>query len=360
MKLFHHIFVLLACSACFFGCDRTDVVGSAYNTDVDCSIGITNRYENLSDDAVLLACDGARLLKRDFEAQVRARLEVFKKLKPSLAKMDENVLVSKLRPRMFAQSIPKMLYLVDAKSNSISATDADFKEVYSRYGRSHGFRSFWAVSNKLSRVELKIVTQEITDEALILAYFRFRAPNAFIVTEKEVTNLRQHVDDLNKKSATIAQQQRDKAWMIFRKLKEGQDFNALAKEYSSTIEDDAHTGEWGVFELSEIPYPEVREVVARLNVHEYSTPLELDDGIHIVRLDEKIGEGAPSVFNEDGERFKLSRIVVNLPMEYEVGTQDEIQIGLRNERLARLQTKWLRDLQLKYKKRFPSGVIQWK
>ena len=102
-------------------------------------------------------------------------------------------------------------------------------------------------------------------------------------------------------------------------------------------------GAWGEFTPAALDriYPDLSKQVGELGVGEYTEPLELEDAIHIIRLEARSGAGAESAVTVDPLRWKLQRIVLKLPILYEVGTREQIRAAALKEGRQKFQTETL-------------------
>ena len=87
-------------------------------------------------------------------------------------------------------------------------------------------------------------------------------------------------------SAQAMQEARERIVEIFKKLEDGEDFNALAETYSDDIETRENGGDLGVRSLRELN-PATRKIIEALELDTYSQPHETESGLHIFKVDER-------------------------------------------------------------------------
>lgn len=87
-------------------------------------------------------------------------------------------------------------------------------------------------------------------------------------------------------SAQAMQEARERIVEVFKKLENGEDFNALAESYSDDTETRENGGDLGVRSLTELN-PNTRKIIEALEPDTYSQPHETESGLHIFKVDER-------------------------------------------------------------------------
>ena len=87
-------------------------------------------------------------------------------------------------------------------------------------------------------------------------------------------------------SAQALQEARERIVEVFKKLENGEDFNALAESYSDDTETRENGGDLGVRSLTELN-PTTRKIIEALEPDTYSQPHETESGLHIFKVDER-------------------------------------------------------------------------
>ena len=87
-------------------------------------------------------------------------------------------------------------------------------------------------------------------------------------------------------SAQAMQEARERIVEVFKKLENGEDFNALAGTYSDDTETRENGGDLGVRSLTELN-PTTRKIIEALEPDTYSQPHETESGLHIFKVDER-------------------------------------------------------------------------
>ena len=337
------------------------LVGLGGCSDHNGPAGQSKSYLELSDSSVLMKVGGKELRKIDLETWVKCRIAIAKSVQKELKNISNDTLAARMYVPTFRQFSSKALYLAAAEKAGIKPSEDDMAAVWSDVILSYGngiVKSKDGFRKRLSPEQFAVLERKVADDALIFAYWKSLAPDAFVVTDEEFAAIRKRADDLNARAEKTLKEQQAKAKDICAKLRAGEDFTKLAEAESATANEDSG-GFWGEFAPNEIPYPEVAEKVSTMKAGEISDPIELDDGIHIVKVVERKGSKNVSVFNPEEESVSLSRIVVRLPMMYAVGSTNEIRRDMRNQKLEPLQKDWLGKLRAETKVEYPSGTNLW-
>lgn len=87
-------------------------------------------------------------------------------------------------------------------------------------------------------------------------------------------------------SPEAMQDARERIVEVFKKLENGEDFDALAATYSDDTETREKGGDLGVRSLTELN-PKTRAIIEALEAEAYSQPHETESGLHIFRVDER-------------------------------------------------------------------------
>jgi peptidyl-prolyl cis-trans isomerase SurA len=89
--------------------------------------------------------------------------------------------------------------------------------------------------------------------------------------------------------------------VIRQKLEQGEDFETLVGQYSDDLQTKANGGDLGVRSLSELS-SETQQVIEKLAVGEYSTPVKMAYGVHIFRVDSRT---APELTEVEKDQIRI-------------------------------------------------------
>ena len=322
------------------------------------------QYEALSANDVIVTVDGSALTKSNVEERVNLTIALARISGRYPGDLNKPIVRNRLVKNEISRFIVGRILLNAARAEKISEL-ADARELASRqvvgsYGEEG--ESYEAFVKRLN-VKYRAALQEKVDEAaMIFSFIHVSAGDSAKVTEAEIDEIVAHGRKLESESKRLLAEQRQKAVSIHERLVAGESFEQLAAD-SFTAGEDGGNGEWGSYTKTalEFHYPEVAKAVASLQKGEFTQPLELDDGIYIVKLYEREGAGAESAVTLNPEMLTLGRIVLPLPMMYEESDRDSIKYDLLNRKLTRFQSdKLLPELRSKAKISYPHGQIVYK
>lgn len=190
------------------------------------------------------------------------------------------------------QLINQELLLQEANNRKIKPSKADinaeFNSIKASFPDEKSFREALALSN-LNESQFK----RLLGDSLKLEELKNQVTSHVTVTIDEVKKAYEEVsashilispaDDTEEAKAAA----KAKAEEILSRLKAGEDFAALAKEYSDDPGSAEDGGSLGFFKRGEM-VPEFEEAAFSLNVGEISDIVETRYGYHIIKVDDKI------------------------------------------------------------------------
>lgn len=153
--------------------------------------------------------------------------------------------------------------------------------------------------------EIESQTEQEKEKLLLNELFSREVLSKARVTDKDVKDFYKKLGE-RIKVRHILVKTRKEADQIYRALKEGADFDSLAKEKSIDLRTKDKGGDLGyitwIAMLGAAPF---KEVAFKLNPQEISRPVKTLSGWHIIRLDEKRKETQKS-FEEEKDRLKMN------------------------------------------------------
>ena len=93
----------------------------------------------------------------------------------------------------------------------------------------------------------------------------------------------------------------ERADSLLQRLNQGEDFDALAQQYSDDSQTKANSGDLGIRSLSELN-PETRQIIEGLPVGAHSTPLKTTYGVHIFKIDSRT---APELSDVEKNQIRM-------------------------------------------------------
>lgn len=356
MKANRLVYLVLPLALLVGGCGRDTSVAAKT------VIGGKNlSYGELADSDVVVKVGDRALTKRALEDEVElfCSLRALGGWKQNETEAMKRRSRDRERKRIFRGFPTKVLLLGAAKDMGLQASReaiSNSQAIVSRPFVRKAYPHYAELKSAVSVEQGKMLDKIVLQDALIRTALALHAEGRIEVSEAEIDEVIDQVAELNKLAESAQAKSRAKAADIKKRLLAKENFSRLADQFSATIKDDGAAGVWGDFIVKEIPYPEISKAVADKNQWEWVGPLELDDGIHFVRVLSRIRRGKA---NGPEDEVKLARIVVALPMFYKAGTRDEIRRDTRKQKFNDLQAKWLKELREKTVVAYPSGTNLW-
>ena len=337
-----HLSVILAGLACMLivGCsDSAQNSSAAKGTN-------TVSYAAMATNDVLVAVNGTALTKGEVEELVRLDAALLYLKGAIHSPKPDPRLKLRLAKRRQGQFISKVLLLQAAGEAGVVATSNDLEQAWNEiatgYGAPGDANPRATIQSQLRGKLRALLDREVESAALIGAFIAKSAAGKVSVDEAQVEKIIKRGGELKARSRRLLEEQREKARKLHARLEKGEDFMEVAAASDTAVEDES-VGAWGEFTPAALDriYPDLSKQVGELGVGEYTEPLELEDAIHIIRLEARSGAGAESAVTVDPLRWKLQRIVLKLPILYEVGTREQIRAAALKEGRQKFQTETL-------------------
>ena len=334
-------FALLVLAA-LCGCQDSSSDSSTSKEPIDGSkAAVTTAYSSLATNAVVVVVNGRALTKAELEARVSLTIAMAKSNGRAPGDLNappvKNRLLRKEASRFVAEAL-----LIDAASKAGTAINTNSyalaqRQIVAAFAANTGtFENFRSHLSTKCKAQLDA---RLNDSALIYSYIVNEVGEDAEVTEADIKDVVDFAEKAKSDAEKALAEQRQKADQLYNRLVAGEEFEQVACE-SFTAEDDSETGEWGDFSYSSLKmlYPDIAKAVDTMNVGEFTKPLELDDAIYLIKLDgiKPSGDGS-----RDSEVMSLKRIVIALPVLYEVGTKEAIRCDLTLERINKFQAETL-------------------
>lgn len=238
-----------------------------------------------------------------------------------------------------------------AEENGIAATDGDVETMRKNamQGAGQDFISWGAFERKLSAEERKTLDDRVKIEALTEAVRRWHAANnPAQVTDEELAEFRRRQKEYNAMAAATNDLTFAQATNVWNEIMGGLAFEDAANKYS-TDENETEDGEWGDFRLDFFnDEPELKALVATLRPGDITPPVEGDNGLMILRLDDKREEGGQA-------QYSLSRVFFHLPEFYPELDDETFAKEIRAARQNRVFEEFIGELTKKLPVTYPAG-----
>lgn len=296
-----------------------------------------SRYETLKDGDVILRYKGNALTKGEVEKDVACQVAKFRYVKPkakesSLQKYGQHVREESFKTHLLRWELNECI----AKSGTRVGDDLR-KEFEGRFVASCGKRGvpFEAQVDAVYGAELKPhFLKGFEQELQLESYFRNASSisNEVYVSEAEA---RKKLDDILRYNAKADATNRliaATASMVVRRIKAGDDFLALAKQFNQ--DDEPVVGQYVEAEFSDEPV--IWQTASQMKPGQVSELLRLKEGSVIIKLLEVV----PPETSESGEReLKLARIFFNRAMLFDVPRLEDMPAQMEPEKRIRFMKK---------------------
>jgi len=259
--------------------------------------------------APVVSVDGTVLTRGQLDARVEFMLKLARRADPQMKSSNYQSLSNRLAttyPQVFVSRTLVRHYADKEKIAIPDETMKRFRKLALRHVRHLRAKDYDALLSKLG-ADAEIFDGQVRDEALTDAVkAHVIAANPTNLPADYAARRLEEIKAYNKRMDATNAVIHARANEVWRKLKAGEPFKEVAKAYTEIEEERAEGGDWGLLDDKILEdFPALLRAVKNLKVGEFSAPVEGDNGLMIVRLDEK---------GEDKDEYSLSRIYFCLPM----------------------------------------------
>ena len=324
------------------GCqDRSADSSTTQEKPREAKADVATAYSTPATNDVIVTVNGRSLTKAELEDRVGLTIALAKSNGRAPGDLNASPIKSRLLRNEAGRFVAEAI-LADAAEKAGTEIDTNTYALAQRQvvkSFAVDSDSFEAFQSHLSAKSMAKLGQRIKKSALIYSYILNEAGEPAKVTEADIKDVQKFAAKAKEDADKVLVEQRQKADQIYNRLVAGEEFDRVACE-SFTAEDDNGAGDWGDFSYSSLKmlYPDIAKAVEMMEAGDLSKPLELDDAIYIIKVVERKPAGNGS---RDAEMFTLKRIVIPLPVLYEVGTEEAIRCDLALERMNKFQTETL-------------------
>ncbi|TYP59949.1 peptidylprolyl isomerase [Thermosediminibacter litoriperuensis] len=238
-----------------------------------------------------------------------------------------DVMVKLIGEKALDYLISQKIIELEAKKQNIDVSDEDIqkelKKVYEYYGGEEAFTQSLQM-NGYSLGEYK------KDLAVEIKIKKLLEPKISITEEEIKSYFEENKEDFAQgkqvRARHILVEDEEKANEIIAKLKSGEDFAELAKQYSTDTATKEKGGDLGFFGSGDM-VKEFEEAAFSLKVGEISSPVKTQYGYHIIKVEE-IKEAQEANYEE---------------------SKDEIKDILFNQKVQQQYSTWIQELYKQYK-----------
>lgn len=357
---FRHTLILVFVSALTFcGCDnRTDTSPEAPGVYIaPKSISI---YDLRPSD-VIIKVNGIEITRRDFDA-MQAMYDAVVRMKWNLPLSGQNEraarFVKNREQKTPEELFRRELFRQEAERLGLAADECARSNAFARVKnnlRRPKAESVESLANEIGgdagKMFLRCFESDLRDESLR----RFSATNwAYAVSDADIAQRMNDVEAFNARAVASNDLQRAKALKIREKALAGEDFAELARQYAQV--DPSSGTEWQSVDINEIaPEEELRQWLdTQPSEGDISGPINLDDGLAIIKVVERNKINADDYFDETTE-FRLVRITLFAYEFFQEEDEDQTRQTLEKEHREKAQKELFNRLYNAAVVEFPNG-----
>lgn len=246
---------------------------------------------------------------------------------------------------IIAEMIQRKLVAKGLEAKEVKVTDEAKKTILGYYNRRFKLcaENIEEIAEKMGEYKEEFLTLVAIDER-IEAFNRAVTENA-ITPEKieRVKKMRKFQCDW---AAKMNAEAKEKAENAYARLKAGEDWLKVAEEMAEDETIDEESGKeyaknWGEYRLTDLP-EEIAGEISGLKVGEFSSPVEAEDGIVILKVVEK-----------DGLLYKLARIGFCITIEPPEESDGQIKRRLEFELIRKHQSELIKPFEKEVE--YPQG-----
>lgn len=203
---------------------------------------------------------------------------------------------------------------LEAKKQKITISDAEIEEALEEYYDHYGGEETFTQIIEMSGTSLAEVKKNLVSTMKIKKLLEPRIK----VTEEEMKaffeeNKEDFAQEEQVKARHILVATEKEAQEIKDKLAKGEDFAALAKEYSTDDSTKNNGGQLGFFNRGDM-VPEFEKAAFALAVGEISAPVKTEYGYHLIKVEEKKEAAAP---NYEKSKADIKEYLFNQKLQQE-------------------------------------------
>lgn len=308
----------------FSGCAKEKREPGVYIGDVNKTMA------ELSPRDVIISVNGDPLTRHEFEVNGKLYGKIWRILNPNDSEPVEHAV--RRREQQFIPSfILQTMVKQEAKRRGITADPCDLAQVSTNFLKSirRKGKTLQQVADEFSGEPGQKMIDMVNADALMQTLLKNLAPRRFSITEADIDAAEKRIAEFDKNTAASNAVNLALAKRVAAEVRAGGDIAALAKRYSQINPDDGTL--WGPLDKEQLKYksPAVLAWAEKAKVGDVSDPLDVDDGLSVVKLLGRTVDGDPA--DPRATEYRFARVTLYVFEYHAKMTRDEIRNQLHKE-----------------------------
>lgn len=325
MGIRHIVFLVLAAGV--LGCGEDMSVKSRWQ-ELKPGVYVSEKsvaIRDMAPDDVLYFVNGEKITKADYtaESKVLEGLYSLHRGRDAAASKSGRKFLAASRKNIPSQLVQRMLYLQAAKESGVQpavGAEASFREKFIKTlpRRPKGKE----LEKAMGPVAYARLERKLAEDALIDAYRAHYWTNSYLtVSEEAISNKWEEVLRVNEKADKMNAKMRAKALEFRQKVLDGADFGELTLKYAKVHPE--YGTNWTSAVLAEFtPEEDIYKWLINAKDGDVSEPLEMDDGLAVVKVVSRHPADLPDGFKPEDE-YTMVRCTFYIFNKYVEGTSPE-------------------------------------
>jgi len=212
---------------------------------------------------------------------------------------------------------------LEAKKQNIKVTDDDIEAEIDKFAEQYGGRETFEQFLEFYGTPIDELKENIR---INLTLEKLLEPSIEIKEDEIKTYFEENKENFGEKeqvkASHILVDSEEKAVEVKEKLEAGEDFAALAKEYSTDSSNSEQGGDLGYFARGQM-VQEFEDAAFSMEVGQISDPVKTDYGYHIIKLEDK-KPAKQATYEESKDEIREILFQQKLPVVYQMWMQEKM------------------------------------
>ena len=280
---------------------------------------------DMSPDDVLYFVNGEKITKADFDerAALETAIFVLQKGDQKMPQKSKRKMLSGIRKNVPSHLVQRKLYLQAAGKSGVEPKPGEEQKKEETFLKRLPRRpKAGELEKKMGASVYAALKRSFAEDALIEAYRASYWTNSYLtVSEEAISNKWEEVQRVNAKADTMNAKMRAKALEFKQKVQEGGDFGELTLKYAKVHPE--YGTNWTSAVLAEFaPEEDIYKWLSGAKDGDISDPIELDDGLAVIKLVSRHRANLPKGFTPEDE-FTMVRCTFYIFNKYVEETSPE-------------------------------------